>query len=378
MNRSELRQFEIELSNWYDNAVCSEYTSLTRNQLVEPGLIVYGASTIGAGVISQLIQNDIRPDWIVDKNPSLWGNTISGIEIKPVDALSKADGRFVLLASTHINEMIFECKKYDAKWILYSSIRDVCPLITEIGYAGLETMHKDEIMSTAMLLADKKSVDIYKAFLKYHYVFDNDFSTFNDPVEYFPSDLVEKIDYSYFVDAGAYNGDTLNTWLKQYKPVVKEYAYYAFEPSPAAYKELSEYVSHCGVNQNINIFNVGLGAKRFERPVIDVTNGMSVITDNESVKASNVIKIDSIDNFLNGKKITVIKADTEGYELELLSGALTTIKKQRPSLLVSAYHHFHDIWEIPRWIANLNLDYEIYYRHSPKVFTDTVCFAIPR
>lgn len=55
MSDIELRRFGNDLNYWYDQAVRLAYTLLTSLQLLKIGLIVYGASTIGKGVVSQIL-----------------------------------------------------------------------------------------------------------------------------------------------------------------------------------------------------------------------------------------------------------------------------------------------------------------------------------
>ena len=75
---------------------------------------------------------------------------------------------------------------------------------------------------------------------------------------------------------------------------------------------------------------------------------------------------------------TIIKADIEGVEMDMLCGAERTIRRCRPALAISVYHKYSDLWAIPLWIHRLDCDYDIYLRHHPNVFTDTVCYAIPK
>jgi FkbM family methyltransferase len=88
----------------------------------------------------------------------------------------------------------------------------------------------------------------------------------------------------------------------------------------------------------------------------------------------------SIDDFVKDKsidKINFIKMDIEGAELSALEGARETIEKFRPKLAIAIYHSLNDLFNIPRWILDLDLDYEIYIDHYTIHAEETVCFARP-
>ena len=67
--------------------------------------------------------------------------------------------------------------------------------------------------------------------------------------------------------------------------------------------------------------------------------------------------------------------DIEGAESAALEGAIETIKKFRPVLAIAIYHSMEDFINIPRWILDLNLDYELFIGHYTIHAEETVCFA---
>ncbi|MCL1786309.1 MAG: FkbM family methyltransferase [Alphaproteobacteria bacterium] len=71
-------------------------------------------------------------------------------------------------------------------------------------------------------------------------------------------------------------------------------------------------------------------------------------------------QIDTLDNFVRQNKIKVglIKTDIEGAEWAFLHGALETIRKQKPTLIISIYHNYNDLMRIKPLIESLNLGYK--------------------
>ncbi len=371
-------KFLEELNSWNQNKVVSPYLSVNREELKHFGIVIYGGSVIGRNVTALLLDSGITPEWIVDKDEKLCGTKYSEIEIRPVESLAEIGERFVLLASTHINEMKSECEKYGVKkWILTWQLNEFCPMVVEWGISMTEDLLTDKLVNSIEIFEDEKSCSIYKAFIKYHFLYENDFSHLQDPIDYFPEDLRRVIDYRRFIDCGAFTGDTLKIWIEQYlssNPGDNDYGYWAVEPNKHSFKQLSDYVSGLApeIRQRIHLLNNAVGAEDALVSIMGSAGGTTVITEAEN-KETPIRKLDST---LKDSSPTVIKADVEGYEMDLLQGAEETIRRCRPTLMISVYHKFSDIYEIPSAIQKMDLGYKIYLRHAPAVFTDTVCYAI--
>lgn len=78
-----------------------------------------------------------------------------------------------------------------------------------------------------------------------------------------------------------------------------------------------------------------------------------------SENGSNAVNMDTLDSYVASHNISVglIKVDIEGYEPNFLKGAEKTIREQKPILLISIYHNYHDFYKIKPLIASWNLGY---------------------
>ena len=83
----------------------------------------------------------------------------------------------------------------------------------------------------------------------------------------------------------------------------------------------------------------------------------------------------SIDDMVGDDKVTFIKMDIEGAEMEALEGAKQTIERNRPKLAISIYHKEEDLWEIPFYILSKYPWYKIYMRHYTLTTNETVLYA---
>lgn len=101
-------------------------------------------------------------------------------------------------------------------------------------------------------------------------------------------------------------------------------------------------------------------------PFEDQTGKTETITIDDFVKAKGIERVD------------FIKMDIEGAEIGALKGAEETIKKFRPKLAIAIYHSMDDFVDIPTWILNIGLDYEIFIDHFSIHTEETICFAKPK
>ena len=60
---------------------------------------------------------------------------------------------------------------------------------------------------------------------------------------------------------------------------------------------------------------------------------------------------------------TYIKMDVEGEEVAAIKGGKETISKNKPKMLISAYHRTDDFITIPKAVFDIRADYKIYIRH---------------
>ena len=166
-------------------------------------------------------------------------------------------------------------------------------------------------------------------------------------------DFLQLGDREAFLDLGAYSGDTVKEFCD-----ITENRYqhiYAVEPDKKSFKKLKENTSNL---QNITLYNAcvssGDGIKRFA-----MRGGR-----NSALSADgNAIPSICVDAIAKDKDITLLKADVEGEELNMLAGAKNTIMHKKPKMKIACYHRTGDLTDIPEAVLKIRDDYKIYMRH---------------
>ena len=175
------------------------------------------------------------------------------------------------------------------------------------------------------------------------------------------------------IDAGAFTGDTSIPIAKYTNKNV-----YAFEPFEDSFEILKKNINSNKI-KNIIPVKKSLGNINGERTLYLSGDNVQGITSNANARDYDTkLKVEEItlDTFVkeNNLEVGFITADVEGAELDLLKGAVETIKSQKPILTISIYHKVTDFFDIIPWIANLNVGYEFeVVKENPWPFlSDTV------
>lgn len=187
--------------------------------------------------------------------------------------------------------------------------------------------------------------------------------------QYFEPDFLSYGKDEILIDAGCCNLETSLAFKKYCKDIKK---IYAFEPDQACYgaclarKEETSFLE-------VEILPFATWSERTELRFAATNDGASCICEDGSVRIPAVPIDEVIDP---ADKITMIKMDVEGAELETLKGARKTIQRDKPKLAVCMYHKPEDMTEIPLYVKELVPEYKLYIRHYSNYQWETVLYAV--
>ncbi|ELR96285.1 FkbM family methyltransferase [Gloeocapsa sp. PCC 73106] len=142
------------------------------------------------------------------------------------------------------------------------------------------------------------------------------------------------------VHAGTFYGDFLPALSAACSPTAKVWA---FEPNPESYRCASITIMINNLS-NINLINAGLGStKNFATLVTKDHRGVNLgggstiqeLNSSEVDRGAITVPIVTLDEILpEDRQVSVIQLDVEGYEKQALAGAMKTIQRCLPIIIL--------------------------------------------
>lgn len=172
-----------------------------------------------------------------------------------------------------------------------------------------------------------------------------------------------------FIDAGCFDCGTVQTFVEltngRYRHI------YSFEPDAASFRRCQG-IRKDKQFRNHTLLNKGLWSSQTVLHFHSEGTALSKVSET----AENVVETVTLDQVLKNEKVTWIKMDIEGAELEALKGSERIIREQKPKLAISIYHKAEDFVDIPAWLLALAPEYKLYYRHYSLYKYETILYAM--
>lgn len=235
--------------------------------------------------------------------------------------------------------------------------------------------HMDDFIWLYDNLADYRSKKVLYGILRYWLTFDCEYKNSikeNNYDDYYDFDILNCSKEECLVDLGAYNGDSVLSYIHNFGIYKRIYCY---EMTAASMKEMQKNLQDF---DNIIYRQVAVGSINNSMYITDIAgNSHSNFVSSEGTTEIPMVKLD--DDII--EPITFIKMDIEGSEIEAMKGAERHIREDKPKLAVCSYHNNHHIYEIPRLMREYNPQYKLYMRYNgPQdhvLTSEFVTFAIP-
>lgn len=326
---------------------------LTQIQENKENFVIWGAGATGQGILSfirEFSKGRLEPQYVVDNNSALWG---TGNIISP--------------------KQFCECMKDIANVFVCVYVADqVIAQLNGYGYSGniipasmsvigsedrvlLYEENMEKVEEIYQLLADEQSRDTIVAFMNVGRSGDTSYwDTVNGPSE---EKLLDTGVLSYgekenFIDVGAFTGDTIEKFIQlcggNYGSVLG---------IEADHKNFSVLQERCYSLTNVNVLNAAVCEQSGVKHFCGGNSESSYLSDNGTFE----VKAVRIDDLKESEAVSLIKISTNGFEMEVLEGALETIKKKKPKL--SYYCGREELWRIPLFLKSIVPEYRFYVRH---------------
>jgi FkbM family methyltransferase len=231
--------------------------------------------------------------------------------------------------------------------------------------------HEREIAAAFDCLADDESRRQYRAHVEARINLDFEALADADVAhQYFPPDLVTLGPDEVFLDAGAFDGDTLRAFAAVTQTRFAKYI--ALEPDPANYERLVRSAT-AFPDGLVETYPYAVGA-RTETVRFNAEGGVGA-----AMSATGTLSIECkrIDDTFADARPTYLKFDIEGAELDALRAAEATIATWRPRLAVCIYHLPEDLWQIVLFLRERFPFYTFHVRSHQYDGLELVLYAIP-
>lgn len=310
-------------------------------------IYLYGGGYYGMEFYNLLrtINNNINICGIFDKNYNIYNTLYDSINLKlnePI-GISYCDK---ILNKDEYNIPLFAPPT--KQWVCDNQLEDYIIFISTKNYI-------DDIISNLQNIGidDKNIVVLY----------DHEDKKYNN--QYFDFKKYYKPN-GIFIDAGCFDGQTSIQFAKwcnnKYSKI------YAFEPEENNLEKCKYNLSNL---KNIRLINAALGACIGTSYFCSDNQSSSYISENGETK----IDITTIDKTVKSEKVSFIKMDIEGSELDALKGSKNTIKRDKPLCAISVYHKAGDVLTIGKYLKSLVPEYRFKIRHYNMNMAETILYA---
>jgi FkbM family methyltransferase len=340
-------------------------------------LAIVGAGPEGNRLARLCATRNIRIDAIVDDDPAKNGVTVGRRRVASVESLTELPKSTVVVVASHrVLGVTRRLRGLGFKTVVpFAMLQVQAPDIfsPHMFYENLLEdlwQHRSDYGALHDRLADDESRQVLKAVVEFRRSLDPAAlqAVVSEHDLYAPNGLFEFTDNEVYVDGGSFDGDTIRSFIERVHGRFD--AIYGFEPDPVTFAKLKSNFSN---EPRVHPIHAGLhshaGTLRFRD---DASRG-AIFADDGVIE----MPVTTIDDVLGGRRLTYVKMNIEGAEIDALKGGRNAIRKWQPRLAISVYHRASDLWRIPQLVSELVPDYRLYLRQHDGGIIETVLYALP-
>lgn len=344
----------------------SEIKEFVKNAKV--GCVCYGDSLMIHGALAELLEDGFNVKYIIDDTPEKQGRIVDGIEVVSRKDEKIRSEKYIIGTNSSVKRLMDSLENWGAGRFVFMPF---------CKYSLWK--HYDEcVYIRDQILEDKKSIEIYNLamYAQMTDYYNIDSTGYGEGNQYFAIPEFDLLSGEHFIDIGAFVGDTLDDYVNHSQVFGK---YVGFEPGEEHIRAIEIRKKRLCAEWSlpddaIEIVRAGVGEQKGKAKLSsDYSGSSSRMTFDELEDAQ--IDIVKLDDYLAGQKVTFIKADIEGMEVQALRGARELIKNQKPKMAICIYHLPWDIYKIPMLVKELNCKYKFKIRLHSKDYQELVLYC---
>jgi FkbM family methyltransferase len=354
-------------------------------------IVLMGAGGLGRRTLAGLRQDGFEPLAFADNRIERQGTTLDGLPVLSPEAAATAFGRRAAFVVTIWGANSPHRFAHSAAQLRALGADVVCsfPALFWKYPDALLPFYLQDLPSRVLdertdvrrafdLWEDDASRAEYVAQVRFR--LSADFDGLSHPVahpQYFPDDLFTWSGDEWMVDGGAFDGDTIRMLSASYGDRFGHVL--ALEPDPANFAKLQATLAALPPESRakVDCRQIALASER-RTLHLDATGTAASATTVAPSAGTIAVSAETLDSIVEGARPTFVKLDIEGFEVDALQGARTTIERHAPILAVCVYHKQDHLWRIPLLLHKLREDYAFFLRPHNEEGWDLVCYAVPR
>lgn len=322
----------------------------------ERKVYIYGMGNGAEKVLKWCKYHGIKVDGLFASDDFVRGQTFCGYTVEPLSQAEAKHGKLTVLLGfgTELSDIMDRINKISERHELFAP--DVSVADDSFFDKSKFTEMFDDACKAYSLLSDDHSRHVFVGLTSYKisgrlkYLRD----IFTDEEK--PSALLKLGSDEIYLDMGAYNGDTVLSFVNavnnSYTKII------AVEPEKRNFQKC---VKNCTDIDRIELIN----AACWSHDTTLAFGGGQGRQARLETSGNTRICSRSVDSILNGGKCTYIKYDVEGADIPALAGSRQTVQKYAPKLCCAVYHRPYDYIRIPLAVADIRSDYTFALRQQP-------------
>ena len=300
--------------------------------------VLFGSGNTGRRILARLREDGIEPLAFADNGRSRWGSTIDGLPVlSPAEAAARYGRTAAFIVTIYNRDHSFPDTRKQLLTLGCVKVISVIPVRWKYHETFLPHFRDDlpfnvlqdaeSIREAHTLWADEASRREFIAQVVWRLTGDFDSLAAPYPDQYFPADLIQGIPDEFFVDVGAYNGDTVREFLKRRGHTFRKIV--ALEPDQRNFVELSECVRGlpADISRKIDVLAFAASNRACRLRFSDGSDTSSALSDTGSVEVDCV----RLDDLLASSRPTFVKMDVEGAELDAIAGCTRILAEHAPA-----------------------------------------------
>jgi FkbM family methyltransferase len=368
------RLLSASSANQFREALVAGHPALAVDRLRQCAIL--GASGEGVRFAETCKARGIEVLAIVDNNPARQGGVIAGCTVTSSEVLRTLDRHVPILVASHRGHGArTQLKETGFQTVELLSLLQVMspeiytPHMFFKGWLEATFASRDQLVALSRRLHDDESRRVLDALIGFRLTVDPDIlATVADLELYGPRNLFALGTDEVYVDGGTFDGDSIRWFIErtggQFEQVI------GFEPDPKTYARLCANFKN---EARVVAINKGLWSRDDVLRFVDDASRGAILGEHGTIE----VPVTSLDEVMSGKRVSYVKMNIEGAEIEALRGACRTITDWKPKMAISVYHRPDDLWAIAHEIDVIRSDYRLFLRQQDIGVIETVLYALP-